>query len=120
MFCKKGKETMNYKIGEILKFNEDTKVEIAGSDKKAIVPKGSKVIIGADGLAHHLRDGSIQPLDNNATVEGYDRYGMALYLYHYLVGYIQLDTLLEESEGINHTKDDFLDGIDAALLEIGF
>ena len=42
---------MAYKIGQILTSKEDVEVEIALSGKKEIVPKGNKVVIGADGFA---------------------------------------------------------------------
>ena len=62
---------MKYKIGQILTSNQDVEVEKALSGEKVVIPKGNKIIIGADKLAHHLRTGMIQPL-GTAEVEGYD------------------------------------------------
>lgn len=60
---------MKYKIGQILTSNRDTEVEKALSGEKVVIPKGNKIIIGADKLARHLRTGMIQPL-GTAEVEG--------------------------------------------------
>ena len=70
---------MKYKIGRILTSNQDVEVEKALSGEKVVIPKGNKIIIGADKLAHHLRTGMIQPL-GTAEVEGYDSEGLAEYL----------------------------------------
>lgn len=50
---------MKYKIGQILISNQDVEVEKALSGEKVVIPKGNKIIIGADKLAHHLRTGMI-------------------------------------------------------------
>lgn len=75
---------MAYKIGQILTSKEDVEVEIALSGKKEIVPKGNKVVIGADGFAHHLKDGCIQPLSENMEVKGYDTEGISQVVYDWL------------------------------------
>lgn len=67
---------MKYKIGQILTSNQDVEVEKALSGEKVVIPKGNKIIIGADKLARHLRTGMIQPL-GTAEVEGYDSEGLA-------------------------------------------
>ena len=48
-----------YKIGQILTSNCDVEVEKALSGDKVVIPKGNKIIIGADNLAHHLSNGMI-------------------------------------------------------------
>lgn len=53
-------EKKTYKIGQILTSNCEMEVEKMFGEK-VVIPKGNKVIIGADNLAHHLRNGMIQP-----------------------------------------------------------
>lgn len=45
-----------YKIGQILTSKFDTEVELALSGEKVKIPKGNKIIIGADKFAHHIKD----------------------------------------------------------------
>ena len=52
----------DYKIGQILTSTEEVEIEKALSGEKVKIPKDNKVIIGADKLAHHIRNGFIQPL----------------------------------------------------------
>lgn len=106
---------MEYKIGQILISKKDTEVQMALSDEKIIVPKGNKVIIGADNLAHHIRTGMIQPL-GDAEVKGYDSKGLAEYLYTYLRNHFEIDEMLEEYDD---TKERFMEEIEYALNEIG-
>lgn len=60
----------DYKIGQILTSTEDVEIEKALSGEKVKIPKGNKIIIGADKFAHHIRNGFIQPLAEGLTVEG--------------------------------------------------
>lgn len=46
-----------------------------------IFPKGNKIIIGADNLAHHLRNGMIQPLGEDIEVKGYDPKGISEFIF---------------------------------------
>lgn len=108
---------MTYKIGQILTMTEDRKVEKVLSGEKVIVPKGSKIIIGADNLAHHFRDGSIQPLAKTDKVEGYDVAGLAEYLLKILESHFPIREMAEDYGII---RDDMLDEIELALDEIGF
>ena len=94
---------------------EDVKKEKTLSGEKMIIPKGNKIIIGADKLAHHIRNGFIQPLAEGTTVEGYDTIGIAEYLYTHLRNYYPLDEMLDEN-GIDRL--DFEDEIKCALDEI--
>ena len=42
---------MKFKVGQILTSNEEVVVEKALSGEKVVIPKGNKIIIGADKLA---------------------------------------------------------------------
>lgn len=108
---------MNYKVGQILVSKTDIEVEKALSDEKVIIPKGNRIIIGADKLAHHIKTGMIQPLQEDSDVIGYDKYGLAVYLYMYLKNHFELDEMLE---GYDETKENFIEEIESALDEIGF
>ena len=107
---------MKYKIGQILTSNTETVVEKAFSGEKVIIPKGNKIIIGADKLAHHIRNGMIQSLANDAEVEGYDASGIAEYIYICLKARLPIDEWMEDYE---ISKDDIVEEIECALDEIG-
>ena len=107
---------MKYKIGQILTSKSDVEVEKALSGEKVIIPKGNKIIIGADKLAHHIRDGMIQPLADDAEVGGYDALGIAEYIFICLRAHFPVDDWMEEygiSEG------EIIEEIECALDEIG-
>lgn len=106
-----------YKIGQYLIANQDIVIEREMSGEKVIVPKGSKVVIGADKMAHHLRDGSIQALAKDAVVDGYDTHGIAEWIYCYLRSQYGIDYMLEDNDC---TKYDLMESIENALEEIGF
>lgn len=108
---------MTYKIGQILTMTMDMEVEKALSGKKAIIPKGSKIIIGADSLAHHLHDGSIQPLAKTDKVEGYDAAGLAEYLLKVLESRFPIREMAEEYD---IEEKAVRDEIEYALDDIGF
>lgn len=108
---------MEYKIGQILTSKEDVEVEMALSGDKVIIPKGNKVIIGADKLAHHVRNGMIQQLPKDSEVKGYDCSGIAEYLYICLRNHFNIDEMLEDYDD---TKERFMEEIEYALDEIGF
>lgn len=107
---------MKYKIGQILTSNRDMEVEKALSGEKVVIPKGNKIIIGADKLAHHLRTGMIQSL-GTAEVEGYDSEGLAAYLLLVLKAHFPIDEMLEDYE-ISERM--LLDEIEYAFDDIGF
>ena len=107
---------MNYKVGQILEANCDTEVEKALSGEKVVIPKGNKIIIGADKFAHHLRDGMIQPLQKDAIVEGYDSEGIAEYLTKKLSAIFPLEEMLEDYD---IEKERFEEEIDFLLDDIG-
>ena len=86
---------MEYKIGQILVSNQNVEVKKALSGEKVVVPKGNKIIVGADGFAHHIRNGMLQPLSEDSKVSGYDANGIAEYLYIYLRNHFGIDEMLE-------------------------
>ena len=108
---------MEYKIGQILTSKEDVEVEKALSGEKVTIPKGNKIIIGADKLAHHIRTGMMQPLPEDSEIHGYDASGIAEYLYTYLRNHFEIDEMLEYCDD---TKERFMEEIEYALEEIGF
>lgn len=105
----------DYKIGQILTSAKDVEIERALSGEKVKIPKGNKVIIGADKLAHHIRNGFIQPLAEGSTVEGYDTAGIAEYIYITLRNHLPLEEMMEDYE---ITKQEVVDEIEYALDEI--
>lgn len=107
---------MKYKIGQILTSNRDVEVEKALSGEKVVIPKGNKIIIGADKLAHHIRDGMIQPLADGSEVEGYDDAGIAEYIFICLKAHLPVEEWMEEYE---ISKNDIIEEIECALDEIG-
>ena len=106
----------NYRIGQILVAKEELEIEKI-SGEKVTIPKGNKIIIGADKLAHHIKNGFIQPLQDNAKVEGYDKEGLSEYLYLYLRNHFEIDELLENYDD---TKEHFVEELVEALDNIGF
>lgn len=106
-------EVPHYKVGQILKFTEDYYLKGLGDRVK--IPKGKKVIIGADGFAYHT-DGLFQPL-GDAVVEGYDTEGLANYIYAKMDVSFSLNEILEENE---ITEEDFVSELECALEDIGF
>ena len=107
---------MEYKIGQILTSNKDIVVEKALFGDKVTIPKGNKIIIGADKLAHHIRDGMIQPLADSSEVKGYDSSGLAEYILICLRAHFPVDDWMEEY-GIS--EDEIIEEIECALDEIG-
>lgn len=108
---------MSYKIGQILTSNQDVEVEMALSEEKVVIPKGNKIIIGADKFAHHIRNGMIQPLQEGTEVKGYDAKGIAEYLYTKLKGHFEIDEMLESYDC---AKEEFISEIEYYLNDIGF
>ena len=106
-----------YKIGQILTSKEDVEVEKALSGEKVVIPKGNKIIIGADGFAHHIKNGMIQPLQKGSEVKGYDSNGIAEYLYMALRCCLPLDEMLEN---FDITERELIEQIEYCLDDIGF
>lgn len=107
---------MKYKIGQILTSTKDVVIEKALSEEKVTIPKGNKIIIGADKLAHHIRDGMIQPLADGSEVKGYDSSGLAEYIYICLKARLPIDEWMDDYE---ISKDDIVEEIECALDDIG-
>lgn len=108
---------MKYNIGQILTSTEDIEVEKGFSGDKEVIPKGNKVIIGADKLAHHIRNGCIQRLSDDIEVVGYSADGIAEYLYIWMRNHFPIDEMLESYDD---TKENLIDSIAEALYELGF
>lgn len=106
-----------YKIGQILISNCDVEVEKALSGDKVVIPKGNKIIIGADKLAHHLRGGMIQPLAENIEVKGYDTNGISEFIFKWISNQLPIVEMLEYCEV---DKEEFIYEIESSLKEIGF
>ena len=107
---------MKYKIGQILTSNAETVVEKVLSGEKVIIPKGNKIIIGADKLAHHIRDGMMQPLADGSEVKGYDSSGLAEYIYICMKAHLPITEWMEDYE---ISKNEIVEEIEDALDEIG-
>lgn len=105
------------RIGQIITSKLDTEIEKAISGEKVFVPKGNRVIIGADGFAHHLKNGMIQPLGSDMKVKGYDAAGIAIYLYEKLKCHFEIDEMLENYDLDKHN---FMREIEYYLDDIGF
>ena len=105
----------DYKIGEILTSTKDQELETMFGDK-TVIPKGSKVIIGADRLAHHFHDGEIQLISKDSTVQGYDPDGIAEYLFTFLSYVYPMNDMLDDYD---ISEDEFKKEIEYRLREIG-
>ncbi|MBQ8234510.1 MAG: hypothetical protein IJZ36_02880 [Bacilli bacterium] len=106
-----------YKVGQILVSKEEMEIEKGISGEKVKIPKGNKIIIGADKLAHHLKNSFIQPLQEDSEVSGYDKEGLAEYIYLWLRNHFEIDEMLENYD---NTKEDFIDFLVEGLDNIGF
>lgn len=104
------------KIGQIITANQDIKLaKISGEE--VVIKKGSKAIVGADNLVHHLSRDAIQPVNKSVPIKGYDTDGIATYLFDYLKYRFPLD---EFCENYDVSAKSFQDDIVCALEEIGF
>lgn len=108
---------MKYNIGQIIASKEDVEMEKGFLGDKVIIPKGNKIIIGADSLSHHIRNGFIQSLSEDSTVEGFSTKGIAEWLYIYLRNHFPIDEMLEDYD---ETPETLKESIADALEEIGF
>lgn len=107
---------MKYKIGQIITSSEDTVIETLILGKKITIPKGSKIIIGADNMAH-IRHKYIQAISDDDEIDGYDPRGIADYIYTILRERYPIDEMLD---GYDESKDRFVEEIELALEDIGF
>ena len=113
---------VNFKVGEMMTLYADVELkDFLGN--KTLEKKGTRIWVGADGLAHY-QNGSIQPLPENATVNGYDDRGITERIF------TQLKTdfpLLEkfcikykDKDGIRIiSSEDIKESIKYALYELG-
>lgn len=103
-----------YKIGEILVTKEDVELTSAISEKKTKVRKGTRIMIGADKLAHHFGTGIIQPLQDGDEVSGYDTDGIAKAIIYHLGARFPLEEMFEDYD---IDEEEFKDEIEFALSE---
>ena len=103
-----------YRIGEILVTKEDTELTSAISETKTIVRKGTRIMIGADKLAHHFGTGIIQPLQDGDEVSGYNTDGIAKAIIYHLEAHFPLEEMFEDYD---IDEEGFKDEIDFALSE---
>ena len=103
-----------YRIGEILVTKEDVELTSAISEKKTIVRKGTRIMIGADKLAHHFGTGIIQPLQDGDDVSGYDTDGIAKAIIYHLGAMFPLKEMFEDYD---IDDEEFKDEIEFALTE---
>lgn len=103
-----------YKIGEILIVKKDTELTSAISETKTKVRKGTRIMIGADKLAHHFGTGIIQPLQDGDEVSGYDTNGIAKAIMYHLGAMFPLEEMFEDYD---IDEEEFKDEIEFALSE---
>lgn len=106
---------MKYKIGQILTSKNDMILE-KFSGEKVTVPKGNKVVVGADKLAHHISTGDIQSFPEGTEFDGYDAKGIAYYIVRSLAGYFPMSEFWDE---FDISQKEFTDEIEYALCDIG-
>ena len=106
----------NYRYGELLISNRETILETAISGEKVTIPKGNPVVIGFDGLAHHIRTGRIQPFNEGTRIRGFTSTGLIRVIMETLEDQYPMDEMLSDYD---ITKEDFEDTIECALEEIG-
>ena len=109
----------NYKIGEMLIASADVELKDFLGDK-TLVNKGTKIWIGADKLAHY-QDGTIQPLSEDSTIEGYDNRGITERIFAQLKTDLPLAEMCEEykdEDGVG-IGEDIKESIQHALEELG-
>lgn len=109
---------MIFKIGQIVTANQDVELERVISGEKLTIPKGSKVIVGADKLVHHfVYPNMIQPISKVVQIEGYDADGLATYLFHQLKYQFPIEEFCNDYD---ISERSFCDEIAYQLREIGF
>ena len=108
---------MTFKIGQIVTANQDVKLERAISGETVTISKGSKAIVGADKLAHHLNYDMTQPISKAVQIEGYDADGLATYLFHQLKYQFPIEEFCNDYDVSERS---FCDEIADQLREIGF
>ncbi|MCC8043882.1 MAG: hypothetical protein LIP12_00080 [Clostridiales bacterium] len=106
---------VTYKYGQMLISNQDTEIEnFPGIVFK--IHKGNRVVVGFDGLAHHMESGYAQPFEDGISIEGYSHTGVVAMVWKYLNQYLPMEKMLEDY-GLK--PKDITDVIKKALAEIG-
>ena len=106
-----------YRIGQILIANSDFEIDRGFLWDKITIPKGGKVIVGADDMAYYIDGTYPRVIAKNANAEGYDPDGIANYLYNMLKSEYGIDYYLQD---IGRTSIDFMYSIKKCLEAIGF
>lgn len=103
-----------FKYGQLIVTDADTVVEKAITGKSDVIPKGTKIVIGFDKLAHHIKTGMIQPVGDE--IEGYSNTGIVEIIYAYLRSRLPLSEMLSDYD---LSGEDVKEIITEALDEIG-
>lgn len=103
-----------YKIGEVFKISEDVELKTAITNEPKLIKKGTKIVIGADRLAHHVYSGIIQPLEKDSIVKGYNSYGIAKVICMILEHDFSLSDMLSDN---SIDEDDFIESIAECLSD---
>ena len=110
---------VNFKVDEMMTLYADVELkDFLGN--KTLEKKGTRIWVGADNLAHY-QDGSIQPLPENVTVEGYDDRGITERIFAQLKTDLPLVKMCKEykdEDGIG-IGEDIKESIQHALDELG-
>ena len=110
---------VNFKVGEMMTLYADVEFKDFLGDK-TLAKKGTKIWVGADGLAHY-QDGTIQPLPENSTIKGYDDRGITERIFAQLKTDLPLAEMCEEykdEDGVG-IGEDIKESIQHALKELG-
>ncbi len=105
-----------FQYGQLLISKEPQMLRCGLSDEPVVIPAGNMVVVGFDNLAHHLRNGYIQPFASDVKISGYVSNGIVMAIIQYLRAWLPLDDMLEDYD---ITQKDFQDKLYEALEEIG-
>lgn len=81
-----------------------------------MIPKGTRAVIGADGLVHYFYKGLVQDLDIE-EVKGYDPKGLAEYLLTVLKIHFPISEMLDDYD---FDEKELKKQIEDALYDLGF
>ena len=107
-------EELKFKYGQVLVANQDVEV-ISIDGEKDIIKKGSKAVIGFDGIMLHY-NGYTQGFSDEIKIEGISPSGIAEYLTDYLKAKFPLREMLED---FDLNEEEFGQAIFEAFEEIG-
>lgn len=105
-----------FKYGQLMVSNQDIVIEKVLSGDKVTIPKGSRVVVGFDGLAHHLDNGFIQPFAKNCILAGFSSSGIIEVIQNCLFSHFPIKEMCEDYE---IDPDDIRKELIYALDEIG-